>query len=142
MKTNEQGFIEELDKNEVFVFGSNLAGLHIGGAAKAAEEKFGAIEGQGWGLQGQSFAIPTLSHNFRKLPLEMVKAYLENFAQVAEIYMDKVFHLTPIGTGIAGFSHEEIKSILPEFSDNVVVDESLKNKNYESTKRKTKRKQI
>lgn len=51
--------IQTLKENEVFVFGSNLAGIHGAGAAKLAYEKFGAIKGQGFGLQGQSFAIPT-----------------------------------------------------------------------------------
>lgn len=126
MKTNELGFISELDKNEVFVFGSNLAGLHLGGAAKIAKEKFGAIEGSGFGMQGQSYAVPTLCQNFQKLPLEIIEKFLKRLKWFAQRNKDKKFYLTPIGTGIAGFTHDEIKSILPEFSSNVIVDDSLK----------------
>ena len=52
--------ITHLEKNEIFVFGSNLAGAHGGGAAYIAYRKFGAIWGQGVGLQGQSYGIPSL----------------------------------------------------------------------------------
>ena len=53
-------FIDELESNEIFVFGSNLAGMHGGGAARFAYKRFGAVWGQGVGLQGQSYAIPTI----------------------------------------------------------------------------------
>jgi hypothetical protein len=59
--------IASLQENEIFVFGSNMNGNHAGGAARMAVEKFGAIEGQASGLQGQSFAIPTLDENMQKL---------------------------------------------------------------------------
>ena len=52
--------ITHLDEDEVFVFGSNLQGMHCGGAARTAVQKFGAIMGQGEGMQGQSYAIPTM----------------------------------------------------------------------------------
>ncbi len=52
--------ITSLDEDEVFVFGSNLAGMHAGGAARVAYERFGAVMGQGVGMQGQSYAIPTM----------------------------------------------------------------------------------
>lgn len=38
--------IQELGQDEVFVFGSNLAGMHLGGAAKTAVERFGAVMGK------------------------------------------------------------------------------------------------
>lgn len=126
MKKDKDGFISELDDNEIFVFGSNLAGLHIGGAARTAKDKFGAEDGFAFGLQGQSFAIPTLDKNFQKLPLDEIREWLESFAIQAEMFKKFKFYLTPIGTGIAGFSHEEIKSILPKFPKNVIVDKNLK----------------
>ena len=52
--------ISNLRPGEIFVFGSNLAGMHGGGAARIAVDRFGAIMGQGVGLQGQSYAIPTM----------------------------------------------------------------------------------
>ena len=125
MKT-KQGFITELDENEIFVFGSNLAGIHAGGAAKFAKDNFGAIEGCGIGPQGKCWAIPTLDHDFIKLPLDDVKFWIECFKIYAEIYNDKIYYFTPIGTGIAGFTVKEIKSILPKFPKNVIVDKLFK----------------
>ena len=52
-------WITSLQSDEVFVFGSNLQGLHAGGAAKLAMQ-WGAVWGQGVGLQGQTYAIPTM----------------------------------------------------------------------------------
>ena len=52
--------ITELKENQIFVFGSNLAGMHGGGAARLAYDRFGAVWGQGVGLQGQSYGIPTM----------------------------------------------------------------------------------
>lgn len=111
--------INELKENEVFVFGSNMNGHHSGGAAKLAFEKFGAIEGSWHGIQGighdfRSFAIPTLGFNYEKLPLKTIRQYIDELVDVAKLCPEKTFLLTPIGTGIAGFSLEEIKSILPK----------------------------
>lgn len=105
--------IKELRYDQVFVFGSNILGSHGGGAAKQALDSFGAINGIGFGRQGQSYAIPTLDHNFEKLPLEVIKHYLHELREYAHMNPKEEFLLTPIGTGIAGFSFEEIKSILP-----------------------------
>lgn len=126
MKTDKNGFITELDENEIFVFGSNLAGNHLGGAAKTAEDKFGAKDGEFFGWHNQSFAIPTLDENFNKLPLEEIHNYIKAFSDIAGRNNEFKFYLTPIGTGIAGFSVEEIKSILPKFPKNVTVDNKLK----------------
>ena len=118
--------INSLKDNEVFVFGSNLAGRHGGGAARTALDKFGAVYGVGVGPQGQSYAIPTLDADYRQLSLIEIEGYLQQFAGYAAVMAHKTFYLTPIGTGIAGFSHEEIKAILPSFTRNVIIDESLK----------------
>jgi len=118
--------IRNLKDNEVFVFGSNLAGRHDGGAARTAADKFGAMYGVGVGPQGKSYAIPTLNAEFKQLPIAVIESYLQQFAEYAADMFYKTFYLTPIGTGIAGFSHEEIKSILQSFPENVIVDDSLK----------------
>ena len=68
------GKIDVLEKNEIFVFGSNLAGRHLGGAAKAAYNKFGAKWGVGVGLAGQSYAIPTMQGG-----VETIKPYVDEF---------------------------------------------------------------
>lgn len=111
--------ITDLGQNQIFVFGSNLNGWHAGGAARQAKEKFGAIEGQSRGFQGKSFAIPTLDTKMRKVPLWCICVHLIELRDYAQLTPNKEFLLTPIGTGIAGFTVEEIKSILPDFPENV-----------------------
>ena len=96
-------FITELSMCEIFVFGSNLEGLHMGGAARIAYEKFGAIWGQGVGLQGKSYAIPTM-HG----PVSSIKPYVDEFLEFARLHPLNRFLLTRIGCGIAGFKDTEI----------------------------------
>lgn len=112
--------ITKVENHQIFVFGSNLSGRHAGGAARQAKDSFGAIEGQGIGLQGQSYAIPTLGYNHEKLTLNQIAEELETFAAFAKMNPKKEFLLTPIGTGIAGFSLDEIKSILPKLPPNII----------------------
>ena len=81
--------IEQLNENEVFVFGSNKAGNHAGGAARTAVEKFGAVMGQGEGIQGQSYAIPTLDENMEKVSLDDLQQSLFRFCQYAEKESEK-----------------------------------------------------
>ncbi len=95
--------IKTLKPNEIFVFGSNLAGAHGGGAARIALRNFGAIWGQGVGLQGQSYAIPTMQGG-----TETIRPYVEQFIEFAETRPDLKFYVTRIGCGIAGFSPAEI----------------------------------
>ena len=95
--------IQELKENQIFVFGSNMNGNHAGGAARLAVEKFGAIMGQAEGLQGQSYAIPTLNEDMEKVTEEDLITYLGNLRNFANEHPEKEFLLTAIGTGIAGF---------------------------------------
>ena len=95
--------ITTLKGNEIFVFGSNLAGMHAGGAARIAVEKFGAVMGQGVGLQGQSYAIPTMQGG-----VETIKPYVDEFIKFADCHPELTFLVTRIGCGIAGFTDEEI----------------------------------
>lgn len=112
--------ITTLKENQVFVFGSNLAGNHAGGAARQALESFGAVQGRGVGMEGRSYAIPTLGYNMEKLPLEDIKFSLEALVVCAKIMPEKEFLLTAIGQGIAGFSKKEIDSIMPTLPNNVI----------------------
>ena len=96
-------FISELKENEIFVFGSNLAGAHAGGAARIALEKFGAVWGQGVGLQGRSYAIPTMQGG-----VETIKPYVNEFIDYAYHHSELIFLVTRIGCGIAGFTKEDI----------------------------------
>ncbi|MBD5235024.1 MAG: hypothetical protein HDS54_02595 [Barnesiella sp.] len=101
--------ITHLDEDEIFVFGSNLAGNHGGGAARTALERFGAIRGQGVGLQGQSYAIPTMQGG-----VETIKPYVDEFIELAREWDQTTFYVTRIGCGIAGFKDEEIAPLFAE----------------------------
>ena len=90
--------ITSLGENEIFVFGSNLAGAHGGGAALLAYRKFGAIWGQGVGLQGQSYGIPTMQGG-----VETIAPYVDEFIAFAKDHPELTFFVTKIGCGIAGF---------------------------------------
>ena len=111
-----------LQPNEVFVFGSNLAGRHGAGAARAAVEKFGAIYGQGVGLQGQSYAIPTMQGGE-----ETIAPYVDEFIDFAKENPDKFFFVTRIGCGIAGFQDFEIAPLFKNALklDNVSLPETF-----------------
>lgn len=103
-------FINELKQNEIFVFGSNTEGRHGAGAAKKAME-FGAIYGQAKGLQGQTYGIITqdLRHPGKKtLGTKYIKMQIDEFIEFANNNPDKIFLVTPIGTGLAGYSFQEI----------------------------------
>jgi len=114
--------ITELKSNQIFVFGSNLNGNHLGGAAKQAYEQFGAVWGQGEGWYGRSYAIPTLGKRMEKLSLKKIQKSLERLVEFAQapVHQDKEFLLTAIGQGIASFSREEIESILPKLPKNII----------------------
>ena len=114
--------ISELKQNEVFVFGSNLAGAHGGGAARLAYDKFGAIWGKGTGLQGQSYAIPTMQGG-----VETIRPYVDEFVRFAKSHPEFKFYVTQIGCGIAGF---RIRDIAPLFQvaidvENVILPQSF-----------------
>lgn len=95
--------ITALAPNEVFVFGSNLEGLHGGGAAAAAMRLFGAVWGQGVGLQGQSYAIPTMHGG-----VDEIRPYVDEFIEFARKHPELTFLVTRIGCGIAGFTDQQI----------------------------------
>ena len=101
--------ITTLKPNDIFVFGSNLQGIHAGGAAYMARMHFGAIMGQGVGLQGQSYAIPTMQGG-----VETIKPYVDEFIDFACKNSGKHFLVTRIGCGIAGFNPDEIAPLFKE----------------------------
>ena len=108
---NTPGRIMSLLPDEIFVFGSNLQGMHVGGAARTAYELFGAEWGKGVGLYGQTYAIPTMQR-----PVDTIKPYVDEFIAFAKQHPEKYFYVTRIGCGIAGFRDEEIA---PLFRDAV-----------------------
>lgn len=104
--------ITTLKPNEVFVFGSNLRGIHAGGAAYMARMYFGAEMGNGDGIQGQSYAIPTMQGG-----VETIKPYVDKFIAYAKDNKDKNFLVTRIGCGIAGFTPADIAPLFREAKD-------------------------
>ncbi|SEA60635.1 hypothetical protein SAMN04487990_12029 [Bizionia paragorgiae] len=122
-KRISQKWIDKLEDNEIFVFGSNLDGLHGGGAAAVAR-KWGAIWGQGVGLQGQTYAIPTMQGG-----VETIEPYVDEFLTFAKSRPNLKFLVTEIGCGIAGFTVEQIaplfKNSLDENIENIFLPESF-----------------
>lgn len=116
--------ITSLEPDEIFVFGSNLEGNHAGGAARVALERFRAIMGQGVGIQGQSYAIPTMQGG-----IETIKPYVDQFIDLAWEWDQNTFYVTRIGCGIAGFTDEEIAPLFDRAYDfyNVRLPKSFAN---------------
>ncbi len=110
--------IRELKPGEIFVFGSNLQGMHGGGAARAAHLYFGAQMGQGVGLQGQSYAIPTMHGG-----VEEIRPYVDEFIAFARQHPELTFLVTRIGCGIAGFRDSDMSPLFAEAHqvDNIVL---------------------
>ncbi len=116
--------ITELRRNEVFVFGSNLDGLHYGGAARIAHEKFGAVWGQGTGLHGKSYAIPTMHGG-----VDQIRPYVDDFIAFAASHPQLTFLVTRVGCGIAGFTDKEIATLFAQATgcNNIFLPESFWN---------------
>ena len=100
--------IAQLKPNEVFVFGSNAQGMHYGGAAAFAVAHFGAVMGNGEGMQGQTYAIPTMEG------LDNLRPAVERFIEFAKAHTEQIFLVTPIGCGIAGYKPEDIAPMFAE----------------------------
>lgn len=114
--------IKSLANNEIFVFGSNLSGIHGGGAARTAI-KWGAVMGNGVGIQGSTYAIPTKSEGIKRtLTIEEIRPYVNEFIQFAKDHLEFDFLVTEIGCGLAG---HVVEDIAPLFSDAITVPNIL-----------------
>jgi hypothetical protein len=113
-------------KNQVFVFGSNKAGRHGAGAAKAAHKHYGAEYYTGFGLQGRSYAIPTKDFSIQTLPLEDIKYYVDIFLRFASTNPQMEFMVTRIGCGLAGYEDKDIAPMFKGASDNCSFAEQWK----------------
>jgi hypothetical protein len=99
---------------QIFVFGSNEAGRHGKGAALYARQKHGAIYGVGFGLQGQSFAIPTKDHTIKTLPIQSIIPYVDMFMDFVNDKPELHFNITRIGCGLAGYDWDrDIRPLFP-----------------------------
>ena|SRR5690606_14446525 len=112
--------------SNVFVFGSNRAGRHGRGAAKFALDYCGAQYGNPFGPQGQSFAIPTKSENFRTLSLDEIEQYVRQFLYFAKQRQDLTFYITEIGCGLAGLQPIQIAPMFSDAPDNCILPDRFK----------------
>ena len=115
-----------MSETRIFVFGSNEAGRHGKGAAKFALDHRGAVYGQGYGLHGQSYAIPTKDKRIQTLSLEEIQKYVCIFRAFAFEHPELRFELTPIGCGLAGYTPEQIAPMFANTPDNVDLPEEFK----------------
>ena len=110
----------------IFVFGSNLAGRHGKGAALVAKQLHGATYGQGVGLQGNSYAIPTKDFRLNPLPLDTIRLYIGSFLQFASSHRELSFFVTRVGCGLAGYNDSQIAPMFRGAPDNCVLPKEWK----------------
>ena len=115
-------FITELREGEIFVFGSNKEGMHGGGAARIACGKFGARWGEGIGMTGRCYAIPTMDGS-----LDIIRKHVDDFTEYAAAHPELTFLVTRIGCGIAGWKDSEIAPLFGKASElgNVTLPEEF-----------------
>ena len=106
----------------IFVFGSNLSGIHGAGAAAYARARKGAIMGQGIGLQGQSYALPTKGLKISFMPLEKVEVHIDAFKDFAMDHPELDFQVTQVACGLAGFTKEQIAPLFKSSPSNCYFD--------------------
>lgn len=100
--------IATLNEGEIFVFGSNIQGMHGGGAAWYASKNFGAEWGVGEGLTGRTYALPTMEGQ------ASLKHAVERFTACAKNHPELTFLVTAVGCGIAGYRPEEVAPLFKE----------------------------
>jgi hypothetical protein len=106
--------ISSLAENQIFVFGSNLAGRHGAGAAKTALG-WGAKWGQARGLQGRTYGIPTKDASVRRtLSIVEIKPFVDEFIEFAKANENLTFLVTEIGCGLAGLKPKEVAPLFKE----------------------------
>jgi hypothetical protein len=112
---------------EIFVFGSNLAGIHGAGSARYAFENYGAKFGIGVGLQGNSYAIPTKDKNFNVLPLSEIKKHVDEFLAFAKEHQEMKFNVVAIGCSLAGYKAKDIAYMFKDRTENVQLPKEFTN---------------
>lgn len=123
---HDESIIKDLPEDTVFVFGSNMAGTHQGGAAKTALLNFGAMKGVGRGWSGQSFAIPTMNEHLQQMPLSQIQHYVDDFKIYTKNHPKTKYFITAVGCGVAGYTVEEIAPMFKGISHNVILPVSFR----------------
>lgn len=108
-------------QKHIWVFASNLAGRHGKGSALEARLKHGAIYGRGYGPQGNSYAIPTKGQKLEILPIKEITEYVNQFLDYAKAHPDVIFDVVKIGTGLAGYTDEEMAPLFRNRTTNVHI---------------------
>lgn len=137
MRKRTPPFITTLRPDQVFVFGSNLAGRHGKGAALQALQLFGAKYGQGTGIQGQTYAIPTKDESIRSMKVEKIAKHVAYFIWYAVQRPELEFLVTRVGCGLAAHADADIAPLFFGAPDNVRLPESwiiLEQKHNEAQK--------
>jgi hypothetical protein len=116
-------WITSLEPNEIFVFGSNLAGRHGAGAARQAHQQFGAVYGVGQGFTGQCYAFPPLSGSLEKLPLFRLEVERDVLYETCVSRDDLRFLLTKVGCGLAGYPEDTMKALFIDPPANLILPE-------------------
>ena len=117
-------------KDMIFVFGSNIKGIHGAGAAAYARKHKGAILGIGEGPQGMSYALPTMGlglgpkKGFEKLHTGNIKFYVDRFTEYAMFRPDLKFQVTQVGCGLGGHKKEDIAPLFKMAPINCYFDEA------------------
>jgi hypothetical protein len=117
--------ITHLEPNQIFTFGSNERGLHGAGAAKTAREMFGAVVGQGSGISGRCYAIPTKDARLNTLPLTAIAAHVRDFLDFAHAHPHLHFLVTAIGCGLAGYDTTQVAPMFRDTPPNVSLPASF-----------------
>jgi hypothetical protein len=112
-------------RRKIFVFGSNLAGIHGAGSALAAKKHYGAVQGQGEGLHGNSYAIPTKDRMLQSLRLADIECHVSNFVLFATRHPEMQFNVVAIGCGLAGFRPDDIAPFFKDAPGNVFLPTSF-----------------
>lgn len=115
--------VRTIPNHNIFVFGSNLAGIHGAGAALYAKSKYGAVQGKGVGPTGKAYAIPTKGKRLEKLPRSEIAAHVRDFIDYATLSESDVFLLTKVGTGLAGYGIIDIAPLFRGVPENVIIPE-------------------
>lgn len=123
---HDESIIKTLAEDTIFVFGSNMAGTHAGGAAKIALQHFGATKGVGRGWAGQSFAIPTMNEHLQQMPLSQIQYYIDDFKIYVKNHPKMKFFITAVGCGVAGYKVEEIAPMFKGIGRQVIFPSSFR----------------
>jgi len=109
----------------IFVFGSNLAGIHGAGAALHARNEYGAKLGEGIGRTGGAYAIPTKDERIKTLPLHRIQEYVTNFIVYAIEHPELKFNVTAIGCGLAGYTPMAIAPMFKDAPSNCILPDEF-----------------